>query len=554
MGFDLTNERIQDTYQQIVQISGSTLLDGTGSAIIPDVTTISASYAETASFALNVPTIDTSSLTTLATFNAYTSSNDSAVAGKLETTTFTSYSSSVSSEIDVLDAQVGLNITRLNSLTAETSSYLTSADITGKLDTTTFNSYTSSNDSKVDSLIAATSSYLTSLPSGTVSSSAQTIANIAGGTIAPSTINVDTANIQSASIGYLQSITGSAKIIGDAYIILNNDTPTERYAGIVVQDSGSTLTTASFEFDGASNDWFYEYSTDGGATTDHGITLFGPAYNTKGSPTYPTSNTIQKGTGGHHMADSSITDDGSTIDMTGASLLKAPSNMVGGGAPNVGGNRRFVFANGSSTSADDSVILGGESNDISTSYVGMFGTSGTTINSGDLSVVVGGYQHTISGGARNVTIGGQAVTNNQDYAIVLGRQSFTTPNSYTTYVANLDASGSAVISGSITATGQINTPTFAGSVASSTSSIDFDNGNFATLDCSAGSTFLANPSNLKSGTTYTIIITNGANIGNYGTAWKFAGGTQPTLSANTDVLTCVSDGTNLYATALADFS
>jgi len=520
MGFDLTNERIQDTYQQIVQISGSTLLDGTGSALptIDNISVVSASYAETASYAENVPTIDTSSLTTLATFNAYTSSNDSAVAGKLETTTFTSYSSSVSSEIDVLDAQVGLNITRLNSLTA------------------------------------ATSSYLTSLPSGTVSSSAQTIANIAGGTIAPSTINVDTANIQSASIGYLQSITGSAKIIGDAYIILNNDTPTERYAGLVVQDSGSTLTTASFEFDGASNDWFYEYSTDGGATTDHGITLFGPAYNTKGSPTYPTSNTIQKGTGGHHMADSSITDDGSTIDMTGASLLKAPSNMVGGGAPNVGGNRRFVFANGSSTSADDSVILGGESNDISTSYVGMFGTSGTTINSGDLSVVVGGYQHTISGGARNVTIGGQAVTNNQDYAIVLGRQSFTTPNSYTTYVANLDASGSAVISGSITATGQINTPTFAGSVASSTSSIDFDNGNFATLDCSAGSTFLANPSNLKSGTTYTIIITNGANIGNYGTAWKFAGGTQPTLSANTDVLTCVSDGTNLYATALADFS
>ena len=101
--------------------------------------------------------------------------------------------------------------------------------------------------------------------------------------------------------------------------------------------------------------------------------------------------------------------------------------------------------------------------------------------------------------------------------------------------------------------GQIYSPTFAGSIASSTSSIDFDNGNFATLNC-ASSTFLANPSNLKSGTTYTIIITNGANISGYGTAWLFAGGTEPTLSANTDVLTCVSDGTSLYATALADFS
>ena len=59
------------------------------------------------------------------------------------------------------------------------------------------------------------------------------------------------------SFAYIQSVTGSAKIIGDNYIILNNDTPTERYAGIVVQDSGSgsPLTTASLEFDGQSNDW-----------------------------------------------------------------------------------------------------------------------------------------------------------------------------------------------------------------------------------------------------------------------------------------------------------
>ena len=59
-----------------------------------------------------------------------------------------------------------------------------------------------------------------------------------------------------ASFQYLQSITGSAKIIGDAYIILNNNTPTERYAGIAVYDSGSAGVTASLEFDGQNNDWF----------------------------------------------------------------------------------------------------------------------------------------------------------------------------------------------------------------------------------------------------------------------------------------------------------
>ena len=113
--------------------------------------------------------------------------------------------------------------------------------------------------------------------------------------------------------------------------------------------------------------------------------------------------------------------------------------------------------------------------------------------------------------------------------------------------------GDNVYPDSLRVDGQIYSPTFAGTITSNTSSIDFNNGNFATLNC-ASSTHLANPTNLQSGTTYTIIISNGANISGYGSAFKFAGGTAPTLSANTDVLTAVSDGTSLYATALADFS
>jgi hypothetical protein len=64
---------------------------------------------------------------------------------------------------------------------------------------------------------------------------------------------------------------------------------------------------------------------------------------------------------------------------------------------------------------------------------------------------------------------------------------------------------------------------------------------------------LANPSNLKSGTTYTIIISDGAQISGHGSAWKFSEGTEPTYTNGTDVLTCVSDGTSLYATALTNF-
>ena len=133
------------------------------------------------------------------------------------------------------------------------------------------------------------------------------------------------------SFAYIQSVTGSAKVIGDAFIVLNNDTPTERYAGIIVQDSGSgaPLTTSSFQYDGQTDDWFYEYSQDGGTTVDHGVALFGPEYNTKGSPVYPTNNAILKGDGGHHVLDSNITDDGTTVTVTGLSTFTDSGSMDG---------------------------------------------------------------------------------------------------------------------------------------------------------------------------------------------------------------------------------
>jgi len=116
------------------------------------------------------------------------------------------------------------------------------------------------------------------------------------------------------SFAYLQQVTGSIKLIGDAFISLNNDTPAERYAGIKVFDSGSLSATSSLQFDGESNDWFYEYEDDNDET-DYGVVLFGPEYGTKGSPTYLSNNTLPKGDGGHHLNDSNITDDGSLITL-----------------------------------------------------------------------------------------------------------------------------------------------------------------------------------------------------------------------------------------------
>jgi hypothetical protein len=148
----------------------------------------------------------------------------------------------------------------------------------------------------ITSLVAATGSYAKTNVNNSFSG-LQTFNNIAvNGT---------------ASIGYLEAVTGSAKIIGDAYIILNNDTPAQRYAGIKVIDSGSANTTASLLFDGQTNDWFYEYES--GDPTDFGVFLVGPEYGTLGNPIYPTANQIQKGTGTHHLTGSALSDDGTKV-------------------------------------------------------------------------------------------------------------------------------------------------------------------------------------------------------------------------------------------------
>jgi len=196
-----------------------------------------------------------------------------------------------------------------------------------------------------DSLVSSSDQVISLLPSGVVSGSSQvdadTITNfdenvkskinldgvISGSSQLTSSL-VDLSSNQTisgtktfndivvngtGSFAYLTSVGGTAKIIGDAFVVVNTDTPTSRYAGLSVYDSGSTLSTASFYFDGQTNDWGYEYSSSAGV--DYGVAIFGPEYSTKGNPTYLTDNTIPKATDNHHIIDSNISDSGTLITL-----------------------------------------------------------------------------------------------------------------------------------------------------------------------------------------------------------------------------------------------
>jgi hypothetical protein len=112
-----------------------------------------------------------------------------------------------------------------------------------------------------------------------------------------------------ASFAYTKTVTGSAVIIGDEFIILNADTPAARYAGIKVYDTGS-LTTASLEWDGIPDNWIIAEETGDTAVIITGVT------GSRGSELLPTINRLQKGAGHHSIGDSNISDDGTTVSIS----------------------------------------------------------------------------------------------------------------------------------------------------------------------------------------------------------------------------------------------
>ena len=112
------------------------------------------------------------------------------------------------------------------------------------------------------------------------------------------------------SFAYIQSVTGSQKIIGESFVVLQNDTPALRYAGIKVYDSGSANATASLEWDGLTDNWII--AEESGNT---GVVLTGVT-GSRGSEALPTVNVLQKGAGHHSLTNSNITDNGTSVTVS----------------------------------------------------------------------------------------------------------------------------------------------------------------------------------------------------------------------------------------------
>ena len=281
----LTNQFVSQSYQGLLNLANAntgfttnlqTVTDGLGGSSPLQISQTQVNISGTFTVNGAPVSVDTGSLVTTSSFNAYTSSVDLRFDGieletgslqnqinqKLDTGSFNSYTASNDSKVNSLIASTGSYATT-SSLTAVSQSIATTdlaqnnrltsiESITGSLATTgslnsytltsSFNAYTSSNDTKVNDLISKTGSYVTETESGSFvtnvsqnpfvndqivvtkgngSQSVLTINNVTSASFAQNAVSASWANnsnrnglITTGSAGGSQSITGSLNVGG----------------------------------------------------------------------------------------------------------------------------------------------------------------------------------------------------------------------------------------------------------------------------------------------------------------------------------------------------
>jgi len=409
--YNLTNQPISASFQQLLQKNDSNfLVDGTGSLVDELKVTGSISSSTYYGDGSNLTGIsggggstDTGSLLTTASFNNSTRDmtftkgdastfdvNIPAGSGGSTDTGSLLVTSSFNNSTRLQTFTKGDGSTYTNSIpltTINTGSFVITGSVTNatstftKGDGSTFgltvnnvvNATSASHAELADLATLATNATNAVSASNAISSSKVTDPNIAyinKDNTFTGTQNFDNIAVSgTGSFGYLQSITGSAKIIGDAFIVLNADTPTQRYAGIKIEDTGSA-STASFEWDGDNDKWI---TVDEGGNSSN--ILVGPE-GTKGSEGTFFTNVLPKsldGTG--KLVNSTILDNGSGLGVKFFNYVSVGTanwqflEVTGSGA------RKSVVGTGTLTATTDGTRIFNGS--------GFYGGYSTIYNSGD---------------------------------------------------------------------------------------------------------------------------------------------------------------------------
>jgi hypothetical protein len=164
---------------------------------------------------------------------------------------------------------------------------------------------------------------LANVPAGIVSSSAQINNYNIFATTGSNTFQGN--QIFSGSMTITQNLTvfGSSSIsyvsqstlnIGTNIISVNVDNPAVRFGGFTVNDSGSSpIRSGSLLFDSFNDQWIFIHQNVAGGVTSSILVMGPPTFNNVGNETILTQNRLLKGAGLEHITDSQITDDGTNV-------------------------------------------------------------------------------------------------------------------------------------------------------------------------------------------------------------------------------------------------
>jgi hypothetical protein len=149
-------------------------------------------------------------------------------------------------------------------------------------------------------------------------------------------------------------ITSSQLNISTNIITVNTSTPSIRFGGLAVIDSGSVGgLTGSLLWDSQNNTWIY--TNPSGGLYDGGMLLMGPPnYSASGNEVGISTNALAKGAGSHHMTSSGIFESGSNVGI-GVSSPSAKLHINGSsGSPTY---RGFVYTYAGNETLTDEILF-----------------------------------------------------------------------------------------------------------------------------------------------------------------------------------------------------
>ena len=127
----------------------------------------------------------------------------------------------------------------------------------------------------------------------------------------------------------IQTISSSRLDIGDNIIQLNVNSPSLRFGGIAVFDSGSAGSSGSLLYDSVDDEFVFVHKGNGTNVTSSHFLMGPETYDNLGNETYLTTNRIPKVTNYEHVGDSNISDTGTLITL-GSNTVVAGTLVASG--------------------------------------------------------------------------------------------------------------------------------------------------------------------------------------------------------------------------------